>query len=228
MIDQLSEEGREVELGLAQIEAGRLETQAQIQEFSRRRSDLLLVEGTDREIAALDKELDRLRLSLERFDALEPALLDRAAAISDDTRSAVLDRFREVYIDAIVKFAESARVCSERRNLLSEIRQVVADAGFEGLLAQFPIPPVQLPLLLGEINHFESSALKVLHSMQASNPSRPTLYQVKFSRASGPYRMGEIAGFPADQAAAYVGYGHAEFVDRRQGNKATTEMGHAP
>ena len=69
----------EIEKSLALVVDQRSTAQRAVDEAMRKRSDQLLVDGSDDRIAELDAEADRLRLVVERCDAAEPTLVAELA-----------------------------------------------------------------------------------------------------------------------------------------------------
>jgi hypothetical protein len=103
-----------------------------------RREALLLIDGSDDEIAALAREVDRAQLLLERLDRLEPDLRNRLRAIRDAARIARWIALRDEYIRAGLRHVEELRrTALDRRD---------ADEAWASVTREFPRAREILPV----------------------------------------------------------------------------------
>ncbi|WP_342360790.1 hypothetical protein [Terrarubrum flagellatum] len=110
-----------------------------------RRRELLLVDDSDDEIAKIDAEADRHRLTLERLDELEPRLLARLHEAQTDARRRLWVSLREQHDAAALDFAAAFKAAIEKRDAMIAVAAEAHSASFDReAAARFP----QLPLIL--------------------------------------------------------------------------------
>jgi hypothetical protein len=192
---------------LAQLDAQRAETRRAVDAAMRRRGALLLNGGSDGEIAKLDRELDRLRLDLERCDLAEPILLDAVADARAMDHRQGLAEIAEEYEAALVEFGRAMHAAADRRLRLNDIRDFAVGAGHHQAVHYLEVP-VQITLDAGDIDRFVSAARATLsHAVIVPPPT--IMFPVMFHEPHGPFRTGEVAGFAARDAWALVKAGVA-------------------
>lgn len=128
---------------LARLNAEREAAEAVIAGAMQKRRDLLLIDGSDKQIAALDCEVDAARLAIDRCDAAAPSILARIQQLQTADRRALL-----ATLEANLRVAEKALDAALAATLdplddyLEAVRQLDV-AGFEresaGLVVRPPL-----------------------------------------------------------------------------------------
>jgi len=198
---------------LAELDADRAATREAIEAASARRHELLLTPGTDRELLALDRDLDKLHLQLERLDTVEPMLLAAAAVAHQDVRERQLAALITPYREVIKAFAEAMTCAHNLRRTLIDLRHAAQTSGFEHQLAHFEVPTQQFPLARESIARFEARALASLRAATVAPPPEPKYAIVMTKRIDGDLlNVGEVAGFSLDEAWRRIEAGAGEWT----------------
>ncbi len=198
------------ETALAQIDVERAATSQAIEMATQRRRQLLLKAGTDAEITKLDRDLDVLRLKLERLDEAEPLVLQELRSLQVDDRRSRLEEICESYSRAITTFGDVMRVAVTVRDHLIEIRNHAVTNGFEVDLEYMELPD-PFPRNFEAIMRFEMGAKeRIRHALV--RPPKPELFPIVMTEAAGIYNVGEVCGFPAETAWRWVRAGVAKWA----------------
>jgi hypothetical protein len=192
---------------LAQLDAERAATRQAVDAAMQRRRALLLNGGSDGEIGKLDRELDRLRLDLERCDEAEPILLDAVSTARAMDHRQSLEEIAKEYDAALADFGLAMHTAADRRLRLNAIRDHAVGAGHHQASGYLEVP-TQPTLDHADIDRFVSAARATLtHVIIVAPPT--VMFPVMFHEPHGPFRTGETAGFPAREAHALVKAGVA-------------------
>jgi hypothetical protein len=145
-----------VEAALHRLAAERLAANEAIGTGADRRRGLLLQDGSDKAIAALDRELDGHRLVLERLELVEGQLFERLQMLRSDRRKVNWKKFSKKYEEVALICAKATRAAIAAR---MEVAAAIDDArahGFEAeAMATFAPPPFMVGL--AEVEIFEGS-----------------------------------------------------------------------
>ena len=134
----------EVEAALARLREERSTAKEGIADAMRTRDALLVVDETDKKIAALDAAADRHRLTLERCEKLEPILLEELASLRNEAKR---KRWLEISVRYDVEaraFAGAFRATLERWQSLIAIRGEAQNSGFASEAGALIVPPYML------------------------------------------------------------------------------------
>lgn len=113
-----------------------------------KRHEALAADATDKQIAAIDSEIDRLALLEDRFDALAPRLHKRLGELQSDARRETLGVLKQEYDSAVLALdAAVAAVLGPLDRFTTLLAQLDA-AGFSAEARGFVTPP---PMLNGGI-----------------------------------------------------------------------------
>lgn len=117
------------ETALARLSSERDVAQAAIAAAADKRRALLLRDGTDDAISALEAETDAHHRTLERLDLLEPELLANLSAARGAQRQAILRHLAEEAPGAASRFAAALREAERRRLNVAELHAQADAAG---------------------------------------------------------------------------------------------------
>jgi hypothetical protein len=134
----------EVEAALARLREERSTAKEAVTAAMRSREDELLVDGSDKRIAALDAAADRHRLTLERCDKLEPMLLEELAGRRDEAKRRAWQAMRERYDVSARGFAVSFGETLSKWEALVALRGQAQTAGFASEAGALTVPPYTL------------------------------------------------------------------------------------
>lgn len=145
----------DVGLTLGRLADERRAASAQILALLERRRALLLDAETDAEITAVDAEADALRISVERLDAGEAALLDELRGLRDQARRDAWRALAERYDTSARNFAHSYRDTLLKWQGLIALRDEAQRGGFAAEANSLIVPPYTLQAEL--LTPFESA-----------------------------------------------------------------------
>jgi hypothetical protein len=120
----------EVEGALARLRADREGLRAELAEAQVKRDEMLLEDGTDEQIAALDLKADRARLKLERIARAEPLLVDELTARRGEAKAALWRELNGRYLDLAAAYVAALRGALEARGPMLAAWEDMAKAGF--------------------------------------------------------------------------------------------------
>ena len=112
----------EVEAALSRLDGERRDARQALDRAKSARSELLLVDGSDKQIADLDADSDRHRLTLERCDKLEPLVRAELQSLQSEARRRRWQETSERYDAAARIFAGAFRVALEKWQSLIAMR----------------------------------------------------------------------------------------------------------
>jgi hypothetical protein len=159
----------DVETALRRLADERGAARAAVAEAMAERDELLIVDETDKKIAALDAAADRHRLTLERCEKLEPILLDELQALRTEAKRA---RWRELlgkYEDAAIAYAGALRVAVTKMHVMLDVNEEARRHGFEHEVAAAFIPPTRM-VSIEALDIFEAA---VERARDAAAPKPP-------------------------------------------------------
>ena len=229
----------EAEAALSRLASERSAAQAEINELQTKRRSLLLVDDSDREIAAVDKASAAAELRLERLEEAEPGLVAGLTAARTRRRQAEWEQIRDEYFPAAATYLAAMR---DARQAFDAVTGIIGKAQNRGFAAEatslFPFPIHLLDVeLLKRLNVAVERAEAAAYApprpaappaaaAPAPSPSMPagkskpaalaTVEILEPPVAVGgvpPGRPGEVKrGVPAAVAWAWVRSGVAKFV----------------
>lgn len=174
---------------LARITQERAEAERVITDSAERRRELLLVDGSDKDIAKLDADADAARLTIERLDAIEPGIHARLREFLDAARRALLAELRGIYLERISSLdAAMAAALDEFDEYLEIVRQLDS-AGFSAEARAFVVAPptngAGLVLTRGTLEHFRRSR-EAIADMPSAAARRQTPRPAAAPRVAAP------------------------------------------
>ena len=229
----------EAEAALARLASERSAAQAEINELQTKRRSLLLVDDSDREIAAVDKASAAAELRLERLEEAEPGLVAGLTAARTRRRQAEWEQICDEYFPAAATYLAAMR---DARQAFDAVTGIIGKAQNRGFAAEatslfpFPIHLLDVELLKRldvAVERAEAAAYAPPRpaappaaAAPAPSPSMPagkskpaalaTVEILEPPVAVGgvpPGRPGEVKrGVPADVAWGWVRSGVAKFV----------------
>lgn len=136
------------------------------------RHELLLEDGSDKKIAAVDRDLAAHQLVLDRVDAVEGSVIDRLQGLRSDHRRGqwkkIYGRHAAAASDFITKYREAVRSL----NALIAITDEARAAGFEHeAMAHFPFPPTTLDFAL--VANYESAVEDIADAVAGRRKPMP-------------------------------------------------------
>lgn len=147
---------QDIEQKLKALGFERGDAREKIAKLLARRQELLLVDGTDREIAKLDAELDSLRLAIERLDAIEPKLHERLVELRETERRERWKTIADRHHDALETHVRALRVAAASAEALAATRGEAIGGGFvreaNGLLE--PLAFINSETLANYLEHY--------------------------------------------------------------------------
>ena len=164
----------EAEAALARLAKERTATSVAIVRAVAERDELLLVDGSEAAMAALETAADSHRLMLERLDRLEPVLLARLQELRDADHRARWTVLQKKFDSVSLEFIAAARKAFALYKLSSEIRSECQISGFASEAASaLPVVPAHLA---GElIDAFEIELERRREAMAPRRESVPFL-----------------------------------------------------
>jgi hypothetical protein len=128
-----------LERAIKEAQQGREEAFAEIERLSARRHANIL-DLSDDEIFALDREIERAELRAERFETILPGLAERLKEARSKARRAEAETAKSLYLTALSTFLESAQTTLRFGNDVVKFRDDLAARGFRELLGLPGIP----------------------------------------------------------------------------------------
>ena len=147
----------EITAALAELVAERDAAHALSGDLLDQHESLLLVAGSDAELAELTLRIDAAQLVVQRCDAAQPRLTAMLFAAHDASRAAMLQELRSTYQATVVLFAEAGRLAHRHRSLLVQINDTAQSLGFRNeaeLLMK--LPNAQIMVSASSLTQFES------------------------------------------------------------------------
>ncbi|UQD96140.1 hypothetical protein [Bradyrhizobium japonicum] len=112
---------------------------------SSRRRALLLDDASDKQVAALDREIEGNHLTLERLEIVEEDLFSRLQALRSEARQQAWRLLTKEYTDASVKLAKALRAALAAQQEAAQVIDAARVSGFEHeATGTFPPPPSHL------------------------------------------------------------------------------------
>lgn len=136
-----------LERAIREAQQGREEAFAEIERLTARRQAAIL-DLTDEEIFALDRDIERAELRAERFDMILPGLADRLKEARSKARRTEVETARSLYLQAVSAFVESAQVTLKFGNEVVKFRDDLAGKGFRELLGLPGIPATPIGAII--------------------------------------------------------------------------------
>ena len=162
------------ETALSRLQAERTAATAALETGGARRRALLIEDATDKQIAALEREIDAYRLTLERLELIEDGLISRMQVLRSGHRHEMwlklYKRHAAAAAEYVAKHRSAARALSELRAISDESRA----AGFEHETQAHFIPAPDV-LSMALIANFESEVERIADAV--SGRSRPAPVQ---------------------------------------------------
>ncbi len=172
--DEDSVEG--VQAALERVKVERENANNAIRSGYQRRAELLVKDGTDKQILAIDVEHDRLGLVLERLEAVEESLFGRLQTLRSQRRLDEWATRAAKFTPAARGYIAAVREAGKKLAALVAIADSARSAGFEAeVLAGMPFPPNLLNLADTElIDQFEGAVERVrdLAAARSAGPAR--------------------------------------------------------
>lgn len=134
----------EVETALSRLADERKDAREALAQAMRTREELLLEDDSDKKIDDLDSASDRLRLTLERCDKLEPLLRAELQSLHDDAKRRRWQNLSERYDAEARAFAGAFRATLEKWQSLVAIRGEAQNSGFAAEAGALIVPPYTL------------------------------------------------------------------------------------
>jgi hypothetical protein len=106
----------EVEKALSRLASKETEAREARDKATRRHDELLLIDGSDKQIAEADAEADRHRLTLERIEKARPLLLAEYEGLCDEATVARWRDHRARRLADATAYRDSLRAANERRD----------------------------------------------------------------------------------------------------------------
>ncbi|HEY8163498.1 MAG TPA: hypothetical protein VIF34_14700 [Methylocystis sp.] len=138
----------DVQQALARLAKERDETRRMIDETLAKRRELLLIDGSDKEIKKLDDAVDAAHLALERLELAEPALHVRLREFQGAARRQRLAELEAKYADVVTVLDGAIAVASEAFTDYLDVVREFDDAGFSAEARGFVVAP---PMLAGGV-----------------------------------------------------------------------------
>ena len=163
------------EAALARLNVERESARAEVRILIEQRRALLLEDGTDDEIAALDQKIAAAELRIERLDEAEPRLLSELAGARDRRRRAQWNELRERGLAAAEKYLASARAAHADLMAYAAIIDEATAAQFTAeARASFPFAPSTLgPDLLAAFDRKLERSTTVIEAKAPTPPKPP-------------------------------------------------------
>lgn len=160
------------ETALARLAAERAGAIAAIDAAHTRRRDLLVEDGSDKQIAAIDREIGSHQLTLDRLDAIEGRLIEQLQALRSGHRREQWAKFYKRHAVAAAEFVEKYRAAVRALNALTATTDEARAAGFEHeAMAHFVPPPQMLDFAL--IANFESAVEDIADAVAGRRKPMP-------------------------------------------------------
>jgi hypothetical protein len=158
---------------LSRLAAERKAAIASTEAAMARRRTLLVEDGTDKQIAAIDREIDANQLTLERLELIEDDFLARLQGLQSDYRKADWMKCYKRHAVAAADYIDKHRAARRAFDALTAITDEVRAAGYEHeAMAHFIAPPQMLAMEL--IANFEREVERVGDSVAGRTiPTRP-------------------------------------------------------
>jgi hypothetical protein len=197
---------------LADLDRERDRLRAELADAQARRRQALLDDLPDDQVAAIDRQIDRLHLGLERLDTLEPELVAAVKGSQHESRAQGLAEIVRAYQAAVDGFGRTMMAAAEMRATIIRLREFAANGGYEGFLPSLEVPRREFPLDPEAIVRFAAGAAQTAQAILLPATPPPVLFPVTFVKSAGSYRIGETAGFTAAEAHAWVRSGNARWA----------------
>lgn len=180
------------------------------------RRELLLEDGTDAAIAAIDQKRAQALIQIDRLAALQPRLAARLREARAGVEKAAAASLRGRYALALDHFAGALTAAIDAREKLVALRQEACESGFGNRLDSLPLPSISLGLTYASNAQFHRGAYEVLSNWANESRTSQEVFTVRFTAPWPPYHAEEMAGFDATQAWRLVNAGVAVFVDPKR------------
>jgi hypothetical protein len=209
--DQVPITESEIITGLERASAERAVAERTVETAAAKRDALLLVEGSDRDIAKLGVELDAASLLLERLDRLEQELRGRLVEVR---KAFTQDAFTDLAVEyqaAVRVFAEKFDAAIAARESLIAIRQRADGLGLPP--HRLELPRAALPLTHEALAVFKMSALTSADPAATIAAQRLAYPLVITGTTYGQFNVGETIGLTAEEGWRWVSLGMARWAD---------------
>jgi len=202
-----------LEAMLAQLGSDRADARKAVEELQVRRHQALLDDAADGELDKIERQIERARVKLEKFDLADPALRERLGSAIAQRRRGRLEELRKELLPAARALIETGREAVDAFVAYVEIATRMRREGFETeALAYAPAPPALngynlvlsdelLDLFEREIQRTSSAPLPppaaARRPAQTGAPSRPAS-----ARAASPgrFEVAQVGGTVAPAA----------------------------
>lgn len=157
---------------LSRLAAERKATIASTEAATARRRALLVEDGTDKQIAAVDREIDANQLTLERLELIEDDLLGRLQGLRSGYRKTEWLKYYKRHAAAAADYIDKHRAARRAFDALVAVTDEVRAAGYEHeAMAHFIAPPQMLAMEL--IANFEREVERVGDSVAGRTIQTP-------------------------------------------------------
>jgi hypothetical protein len=201
-----ADEIRLISAALADLEGEKAAALAAINDLGAQRDALLFDIEADEKLADLDNQVERHQRQIERLDALRPLLhaqlLNRENAHRQEHFNAIVRRYQQ----EVSEYCDLMRRALAVRRTISALRGAAQMGGFRQADLLFEIPYLQT----ADPDRFEYAVASNFEWTKQTVP--PALISIRFKERCGIYMTGDIAGFDAETARAYLNFGAAELV----------------
>lgn len=131
----------EAEAALVKLNAERDAANETAKAATRRRADLLLVDGSESKIVEAEAATDAARLTIERLDAAEPLLLQRLAELRDVVRTKLRAKLIAEHEAVVGPYVEAHRLAAAAAAKVHAARAALIQHRFQSEANALPAPP---------------------------------------------------------------------------------------
>ena len=162
----------DVETALDRLRSERGQARQQIDDALAERERLLLIDASDKGIAAADRSADVARLALERCEKVEPLLLRELEDLRSAAKRERWRGFRKRYDEAAAELVVMLRRALQKKAELHAIYDEARRAGFEHEIVSAFAPA---PMMFGPegLAHFEAAAERAREMGRPAPPAPP-------------------------------------------------------
>lgn len=131
----------DVEAAISRLNGERELARGKLAAALQERERLLLVDGSEKRIGALEAECDAVRLTLERCERAEPLLLVELTELRSAAKQKLWAELRDEHGRVALAYAELLRAAVVKRQAMLEISDRAGNAGFGNEAQAYLTPP---------------------------------------------------------------------------------------